>query len=196
MTHILNDEDEFWQRPFTSLTFTQEKLSGTTFEECTFRNCTFIETIFYNCTFIQCEFKECDLSLIQLERCRFNEVTFQECKLVGVNWSKVTQLKQFELHKCDISYATFMGLDLQRARITECLAKEVYFSESNLTGAVLTGCDFDNGRFTHNTLTHADLRHAKNYTISPTLNTLKQTKFSMPEAMSLLHSLDIILDES
>ncbi len=195
MAHLLNDQEEFWQRPFTSLTYTQEKLSSTIFDECTFQHCTFNETIFYNCTFIQCEFQECDLSLIQLENCRFNGITFRECKLVGINWSTVAQLKQFELHKCDISYATFMGLDLQRAHITECLAKEVYFSETNLTGAVLTGSDFSNGRFTHNNLTHADFRNAKNYTISPTLNTLKKTKFSMPEAMSLLHTLDIILDE-
>jgi hypothetical protein len=44
-------------------------------------------------------------------------------------------------------------------------------------------------------LTQADFTGATNYAIAASLNTLKKTKFSLPEAMSLLYSLDIILTE-
>lgn len=37
---------------------------------------------------------------------------------------------------------------------------------------------------------------ARNYAIDPTQNTLKKAKFSLPEAMSLLRSLDIELIDS
>jgi hypothetical protein len=45
-------------------------------------------------------------------------------------------------------------------------------------------------------LTQADFTGARDYTIAPNLNQLKQTKFSLPEAMALLYGLDIILTEA
>jgi len=42
-------------------------------------------------------------------------------------------------------------------------------------------------------LTEADLSKARNYLIDPGLNQLKKAKFSLPEAMSLLYNMDIIL---
>jgi hypothetical protein len=45
-------------------------------------------------------------------------------------------------------------------------------------------------RFLHTTLTGAS-----NYAIAANLNTLKGTKFSLPEAMNLLHSLDIVVTD-
>ena len=47
----------------------------------------------------------------------------------------------------------------------------------------------------HANLTEADFTGAKNYAIAPGMNTLKKTKFSLPEAMSLLYNLDIKLTE-
>jgi len=44
-------------------------------------------------------------------------------------------------------------------------------------------------------LTEADFTGAKNYAIAASSNTLKKTKFSLPEAMGLLYSLDIVLTE-
>ncbi len=41
----------------------------------------------------------------------------------------------------------------------------------------------------------ADFRGARNYAIAADLNTLKQAKFSLPEAVALLHGLDIILED-
>jgi len=42
----------------------------------------------------------------------------------------------------------------------------------------------------------ADLRFARNYQIDPSQNKVHKARFSLPEAMSLLYSMDIDLDES
>jgi fluoroquinolone resistance protein len=71
----------------------------------------------------------------------------------------------------------------------------VDFAEADLTLANCTFTDFTNSRFQHTNLTQADFTGATNYTIAPNLNTLKKTKFSLPEAMALLYGLDIVLTE-
>ena len=50
-------------------------------------------------------------------------------------------------------------------------------------------------RFNHTNLTEADFSDATHYNISAVDNTLKKTRFSLPEAISLLYSLDIILKD-
>lgn len=50
-----------------------------------------------------------------------------------------------------------------------------------------------NTLFSNTNLTEADLSAARNYHITPGQNVLKRAKFSLPEAMSLLYSLDIDL---
>ena len=75
------------------------------------------------------------------------------------------------------------------------MARNVDFADANLTQADLTGTDFYGSLFLHTDLTEADLTHAQNYHISASLNVLKRTRFSFPEAMSLLAALNIILVE-
>ena len=48
--------------------------------------------------------------------------------------------------------------------------------------------------FYRTNLTEANFRHAYNYAIDFRSNMLKKTKFSLPEATSLLGGLDIILE--
>ena len=88
-----------------------------------------------------------------------------------------------------------MELDLTRSQITNCIAKETYFAETNLSKSNLTHTDFIDSKFFHTNLTRADFSGAKNYFVVYSENTLKKTKFSMPEALSLLHGLDIVLDD-
>ena len=70
---------------------------------------------------------------------------------------------------------------------------DVDFAEADLTGANLTHTDFQESRFFKTNLTQADFSHAVRYSIAVHLNTVKKAKFSLPEAMSLLYALDILL---
>jgi len=49
--------------------------------------------------------------------------------------------------------------------------------------------------FGNTNLTEADLSRARNYHIDPGQNVLRQARFSLPEAKSLLYSMDIVLVE-
>lgn len=196
MTASLAEQDEFLDCRFVEQNFVRQAVTAVTFTNCLFKACNFSETQFQRCRFRDCQFFDCDLSLISVDGCTFQHTKFRDSKLIGVNWSKAARLQLIEFHDCQISYSTFMGLDLERAAITGCLAKEVHFSETNLTLANCTHTDFSDSRFFHTDLTQADFTGASNYFIASDLNTLKKTKFSMPEALSLLYGLDIILDDT
>jgi fluoroquinolone resistance protein len=96
---------------------------------------------------------------------------------------------------CTLNYSTFTGLKLPKAQFTHCVARDVDFADADLSGANCTETDFSDSRFLHTNLTEADFTGATHYSIAVNLNTVKKAKFSLPEAMSLLYSLDIILVE-
>ncbi|MHC1782285.1 MAG: pentapeptide repeat-containing protein [Anaerolineaceae bacterium] len=171
------------------------------FQGCTFSKCSFNETIFQSCVFHDCTFKACDLSLAKLPGCSFKAVKFENCQLIGLDWTETAWaggrviFKAADFTGCVLNYSTFMGLDLKGAALRKCIAREVSFEEADLTKADCRGTDFSGSRFNHTNLTEADFTRALSYAISPADNTLKKTRFSLPEAMSLLHALDIVLTD-
>lgn len=194
MSSPFDNGEEQIEQEFNDLSVLQAEVTAVTFEECRFTHCNFSETQFKHCTFRDCQFLQCDLTLLDVDYSRFRRCKFTECKLIGVNWAKVSRLEWIEFHNCNLSYNTFMELDLTKAVLSHCLAKEATFAETNLTDANCTHSDFVDGRFIHTNLTRTDFRGAKNYAIAAAENTLKQTKFSLPEAIALLDGLDIILE--
>ena len=194
MTTPFEDGEEYIEQRFTGLEFMQQMVTAVTFDECIFQGCNFAETYFNRCAFRDCQFQDCDLSLINIENSSFQRSRFKDSKLIGINWAKIGRLQWIEFHACNLSYATFMELDLQKTVMTNCVAKEVTFAETNLTDANCSHTDFSNSRFVQTNLTRADFRGARNYFIPADQNTLKKTKFSLPEALALLDGLDIILE--
>jgi uncharacterized protein YjbI with pentapeptide repeats len=67
----------------------------------------------------------------------------------------------------------------------------VDFREANLSCADFSFTDLKDSLFQSTNLNGADFRHAKNYHIDPSKNDIRKGKFSLPEAMALLHSMDI-----
>lgn len=193
-------DSDYDTQKFKGVQCQQEELAFKEFDGCTFTDCSFRETMFRNCVFRECRFKGSDLSLISVENCSFIDTTFEDCQLIGVNWTEANWndkgfLKQIDFTNCVINYSTFFGLKLTDMKLADCLAKEVDFVEADLSGASCVRTDFLNSRFHQTDLTRADFTEAINYSIAPNSNTLKETKFSLPEAMSLLYGLDIILSE-
>jgi len=90
-----------------------------------------------------------------------------------------------------ISDSNFLGLPLGGTAIKGCLARDADFREADLSRSDLTGTDFTASLFGKTNLTGADLTQARNYAIRISDNKVKDAKFSMPEAMSLLYCLDI-----
>lgn len=201
MTDLLSAAPaEYEDQTFDGLVLAGEDIRAKEFESCTFVGCSFLETTFTACRFVDCEFVRCDLSLCRVEDCAFTSVKFIDSQVIGVNWTEASWparglFNAIGFERCAISHSTFIGLGLRRVEIVDCVARDTDFAEADLTQASCAGTDFKDSRFLHTDLTKADFTGATNYAIAANLNVLRKTRFALPEAMSLLYGLDIILTE-
>jgi fluoroquinolone resistance protein len=179
---------------FVGISIDNETFEGIEFEECEFNKCSFVNCVFDASKFLDCKFVECRLSADKVPHCRFIEVKFSTSQVIGLDWTKADALEGLEFTECKVNYSNFRLLAPPRIKMIKCEAKEADFTEANLSGGTFTGTDFENSRFFKTNLMDADFKGAKNYFIDARVNTLKKTKFSMPEALSLLNGLDIIIE--
>jgi fluoroquinolone resistance protein len=176
------------------------ELLSSEFHDCVFFHSSFAQSVFRRCRFVNCVFRECDLSLLRVPECRFTSTRFEKCKVMGVNWSEADWPKTglanpIGFSHCALSHSTFMGLSIPGMEVSDCVALDVDFREADLSRVDFGGTDLSQSLFGKTNLSEADLSRARNYHIDPAQNTLKRARFSLPEAMSLLYSLDIVLLE-
>ncbi|MEJ2736127.1 MAG: pentapeptide repeat-containing protein [Anaerolineae bacterium] len=200
MNDQLPEIQEVEGRSFSGLDLHGQELGFREFYGCVFLKCSFLETTFRSCRFVDCEFRECNLSLCRVKDCSFSNTRFQDSQVMGVDWTEASWpkrgfLRTVDFRSCALNHSTFIGLSLRGIELTECAARGVDFTEADLSRADLPHTDFSQSRFLHTDLTEADLTGATNYSIAPTRNVLKKTRFSLPEAVSLLYGLDIILTD-
>jgi fluoroquinolone resistance protein len=200
--NISGPETEYNSQAFKGLNLQDEPLEDKTFASCVFEKCSFRGAKFLHCEFQDCKFQHCDLSLMTLKECSFKNTLFENSQIMGVNWAdtnlaqrKHVFVKPVDFVGCVLNHSTFIGANLKNVMLAKCIAKDVSFEEADLSHANCTFTDFSDSRFLHTNLTEADFTEAKNYLIAANTNTLRKTKFSLPEAMSLLYSLDIVLKE-
>jgi uncharacterized protein YjbI with pentapeptide repeats len=169
------------------------------FHDCTFTSGFFSEAIFDHCRFVNCLFRDCDLSLMQVPGTFFSDTKFEECRVIGVDWTQadwasVRLQLPITFKRTSIDHSTFIGLSLPAVQIKDCSVVNVDFRETDLSRAILKGSDFSESLFLNTDLTKADLRGAINYHINPETNILAGAQFSLPEAMSLLYAMNIVLE--
>ncbi len=195
---MIDSNSQYSDRTFEGANLNANRLTSSQFYDCTFSHCSFVETVFLDCRFVGCKFQDCDLSLLQVPGSSFSGTLFEDSKLIGINWTHGNwgnNLLQEPLVsiRCVLNHSTFIGLPLKGTQIKDCIARDIDFRETDLNQADFEGTDLAESLFSQTNLTQADLSRARNYTISPEENTLKGARFSLPEAMSLLYSLDIVL---
>jgi uncharacterized protein YjbI with pentapeptide repeats len=196
----IGTQTRYTDQDFKDENLEQVHIISSEFYDCTFIRCSFAEAVFRFCTFINCTFQRCDLSLAQVPGSIFSLTRFEESKMIGIDWTRgdwaATGLGDpIDFFKCAISHSTFIGLSLPGIQFKDCVAVDVDFREADLSQADFTGTDLSGSLFSSTNLTEADLSDASNYHIAPGQNVLTKAKFSLPEAMSLLYSLDIDLTE-
>jgi uncharacterized protein YjbI with pentapeptide repeats len=201
LTDLPGAEDTYDEHQFRDLLLDGSEIVSVAFRDCLFIGCSFGEAALRACRFSGCTFEGCDLSLAQVSASSFSNVRFERSKLIGINWTEADWpmgqplFPPVSFFDCAISYSTFAGLGLAGASLVRCVAREADFTETDLSGADCRETDFADSRFIATNLTDADFSGATGYIISPTLNTLRRTKFSFPEAIALLRALDIVLTE-
>jgi fluoroquinolone resistance protein len=179
---------------FEKIQFREKTVTGRKFTDCTFKNCQLNMLNFTNCNFTDCIFEDCDLSLIKVKDSFFNRVHIKGCKAIGIHWFDTGSPFAINFADSNISYSSFFGKGLKKSKFKNCVAKEVDFSEANLTGADFQGTDLENSRFSNCDLSLTNFKEARNYDVSLVNNKVLKTKFSLPEALSLLNQFDIIIE--
>jgi uncharacterized protein YjbI with pentapeptide repeats len=187
-------EAEFYDKVFEGVDVRGATITNKEFHDCVFTKSVFTDTEFSRCKFFNCQFTACDLSNASIKMCVWREPKFTESKMIGINWTASLTLSHLTFTACVLSYANFSGCDLRLARFERCIMREAELGGANLSEADCRGTDFAGCQFSNSNLTKADFRGAVSYTIRPSDNKIYQARFSLPEAVALLHGLDIKLD--
>jgi fluoroquinolone resistance protein len=95
---------------------------------------------------------------------------------------------------CQLNFSNFRMLKIPGVKMTGCEVKDADFTETDLSKGDFTGTDFEKTRFFKTNFSGANLKSARNYYIDIQNNTIKKAKFSYPEVLTLLNSLDIIIE--
>lgn len=179
-------------------TFTKENWEGLSiaeqkFVDCTFVSCNFSKSTFIDSEFVGCTFHNCDMSLMKFKKCTLKKIKLTSSKAIGINWSDAANPFTIECIDSNLSYSTFAGKAIKKAVFKGCKVHEVDFTQCNLTEADFSKADLTDSRFVHCDLTKADFNNAVNYNIDLKTNKVKGAIFSMPEAMTLLDCLGIVV---
>lgn len=191
----LKSTDEFYfnQKEFKNLILTNEAIKEKEFNKCRFVSCNFFKTKFISSEFEDCTFQSCDLSLASVTGSKFLSIFFKGSKSVGVDWRGVRKPSTFKFVDCKIDNSIFYKMDLRAVNILNCSAQNVDFIETDLSKAVFSNTDLLGSKFSNTNLSFADFSESFNYNIDPNNNKFKKTIFSMPDAVSLLNTFDIII---
>lgn len=174
------------------------EIEGVEYFDCRFERCNIGTATFRNCRFVSCTFDACDLSNSKWIDSSLSGVRFEECKIIGVDWTSaswpaVTMRDAISFADSALNHCTFLGLKLHGLQMKDCVAREADFRDADLSDADFSGTDLTGSLFSATNLVRADFSTARNYRIPPAENRLAGAKFSLPEAIALLHCMDIEL---
>jgi len=200
MSSLIRSRDHHADQTFRNTYLGRTEVVSSEFYDCAFLRCRITEILFRGCRFVNCTFHRCDLSLVQVPESTFSSTRFENSTVIGVDWTQADWSPAglgdpIAFFNCAISHSTFIGLRLRGIQIRDCVARDVDFREADLSHADFGGTDLAESMFIHTDLTEANLSRAHNYHIDPGQNTLVRARFSLPEAMSLLYCMNIVLTE-
>lgn len=170
-----------------------DSFENSEFVGCSFKGLDLQGHTFKNSKFLECRFEACNLSNVEILNSVFRDVEFFNSKLVGLNYSSTNAISQLSYKKSCLNFSIFQELNLENIIIEDCIAREIDFSYSNLKKSSFKSSDLLNCIFNNVDLTSADFSGAFSYEIDPTITKIKNAKFSLPEALSLLNSLGAII---
>lgn len=190
---------EYHNQTFQTLSLEKTEVFDCRFQNCLFSHCSFQEVQLQNCLFQDCKFEACRLLHNQFSYTVCMQNTFSDCMLLGINWAMLERSDHIFLpfssfHSCVLKYNVFFGFSLKKFSFQSNVLQNCSFEECNLEDAIFHGCDLKETSFQKNNLSHADFRDAQQYCISIENNTLKKARFSFPEVIQLLNSLEISIE--
>ena len=190
----------------TSNFFENESLENQIFEEQSICDCTYEECNFLNCVFDSCEFKHVKFYDCTFYNCRvrtpliihasyMKNCEFIDCQLIGIEWS-MFQMSDYVLpvnriENCLLKYNNFNKMNFRNFSFKSNDIEESLFVDCNLIDSNFQGCKLDDTEYIRCDLQGANFKNAEGYMVDVLSCKLKNAVFSMPDAMSLLSSLNI-----
>jgi fluoroquinolone resistance protein len=191
----LFQDREFENQTFVKPLCLKEEVKAKLFSHCRFEQGDFTQSNWAGSRLVDCAMHNCNLSLIKIDGCRLQGLAFHHCKLVGVNFGTCNPLfLSLQFYNCIIDMCNFSDLNLKGAHFKHCTMRETHFTHTNLSESDFSGSDLKNSLFHNSNLSKANFVGAINYSINPLTNVLKKARFSQPEAIALLESLEIIIE--
>ena len=183
----------FWtEQEFIKEDYRQTKLPKGDYENCRFVDCLFSEGYLDNQNFVECTFEGCDFTNANISHSIFNTVSFVGCKMVGLRFETCDPLLlSIHFEGCNLSLASFYGMELPQTLFTNCKMHQVDFSETHLRGSSFPETDLENAIFDQTDLEQVDFVSAFNFNIDPSKNKVRKAKFSKEGLIGLLKKYDI-----
>ncbi len=183
------------ERTFEGLDAAAHAFDGLEFDSCVFKDCSFAGAALKRWRLTDCRLEGCDLTAARVTGSRLRGVRVRNTRAGGINWAGATAIDDLSFEHCVLDSGVFAGAKLPRFSAVDCRVREADFSEADLRGAVLTNCDLLGARFFGADLSGADLRGAFDYLIDARQTKMKKTRVSLPEAVSLLSGLDVLIED-
>ncbi len=187
-----------------SITFNKEEykeleISKHKFIDCEFNECIFDTINFIDTSFINCTFNKCELSNLRSTRSDFKNISILNSKIYVIDFNsflpkgKIANIFNV-LQNNEFIYSNFIKLNLNKFdfrtnNIIRSTFEECNLSESNFSNTILEGSNFISCN-----LTKTNFLNAHDYTIDINSCILKGGKYSYPEVISLLNSLELIIE--
>jgi uncharacterized protein YjbI with pentapeptide repeats len=93
-----------------------------------------------------------------------------------------------------MDYSSFMGMRLHRLHVRDCTAREVDWSECDLTRSDFRGSRLSGALFRHANLTRADLTDTTDCFVDVGTCTLHKTQIDLGTAAAVLVDLGLVVD--
>jgi uncharacterized protein YjbI with pentapeptide repeats len=172
------------------------------YTDCIFNNCKFDGVKFVNYSFIECKFYNCVFRNVKFEQSEMRSCSFYDSLLMGINWNELIinrgkSLSLFPIEtisNCVLRYSSFFQYSLAKMNFDGSTFEDCIFQECDLSKSTFKYAIFKKSSFSKCDLTCADFRDANGYSIDINTNKLKQARFSYPDVVNLLYSLDIRIE--
>ncbi|MCI8992438.1 MAG: pentapeptide repeat-containing protein [Eubacterium sp.] len=170
------------------------------FIDCTFENCSFEDCKITGCVFVNCKFYNCNIISLTSKHSEIKNAAFHKCNLIGLHcWNELLPVGKYahsidKLENCHLKYNSFIEMSFRKFDFSSNMIQESIFEKCDLQESNFMDCRLEATQFFRCDIRNADFRDAKGYAIDILTNKIKQAKFSYPEVMSLLTSLEIEID--
>jgi uncharacterized protein YjbI with pentapeptide repeats len=179
----LTSERSFENGVIAALDIGAASLAGKEFSRCKFRGLKLQEGDLSRAHFEDCELESCDLTRASVAQVLLREVTFRDCKLMGIDWSTLGSYPAMRFEDCNLRYASFVRLGLNKIGFVRCAMVESTFLDTQLVQASFEGSDLTGARFERCTLRGASFASSQGLSLDPRSNDVKGAKVPMDAAL-------------